>query len=232
MWKSFGSLRAWVNSDECRVRPDVKTLAARYDRAAAHWQERYVGRWGFPRAYAAFCRRIVTDGSLPAGDRARILDCGIGTAAFSIALSKARPVSNLYGVDASPGMLEQARRRLAARSIDATLQRADVHRLPFPDGCFDIVLSAHLLEHLPAPWLGVRELARVLRPGGTLAIIATRTNLLDLPTRMLWRYAPMSEAALDTWLTNAGLAAPRHHPLGSAAKPAFWLSRAVTGRKK
>lgn len=230
MKESFAPVRVWRNGDRRRARPSPQELAKRYNRAAAHWQHRYVERWGFPRAYASFCRRMVAQDLLPDG-AAHILDCGIGTAAFTIALTKSRAVEHVYGVDASPRMLAQAQRRLTEYHVDATLQCADVHDLPFPDGYFDLVLSSHMLEHLPAPWLGMRELARVLRPRGTLAIIVTRANPVDLPARLLWRYAPISGSALATWLTEAGLAPPRHHPLGSSARAPFWLSRAVTSRK-
>jgi SAM-dependent methyltransferase len=60
----------------------------------------------------------------------------------------------------------------------AAFIQGDAHALPFPDNCFDILVSCETIEHLPSPEEGVREFDRVTRPGGTLLL--TTPNYLNL----------------------------------------------------
>lgn len=234
MWQAIKSMGAWGgawnHAGDRRRRPDAGTLAARYDRAAAHWQTRYIDRLGFQRAYTQFCERLIETHPLPSA-QARVLDCGIGTAAFSTAFTAATGIRNIYGMDVSSGMLHQSGSRLEAQGVRGQLCRADIHRLPFANDTFDIVLSAHMLEHLSAPWIGIREMARVLRPGGVLAIIATRNNPVDVFSRLYWRYAPLSAAALRDWLAWSGMSRPRRYRLGLPVRGPYWLSRGVVATK-
>jgi SAM-dependent methyltransferase len=90
------------------------------------------------------------------------------------------------GVDGSTEMLAHAQ----AANPGVALQRADLQKLPFPDASFDVVLSIEVLRYLPEPALALREMARVLRPGGV--IVATAAPLLNLN---------------GYWLVNRGLCA-------------------------
>lgn len=89
-----------------------------------------------------------------------VLDCGVGTAAFSLALARkmAAPVQ-LDGVDIAPAMLRQARWALQRESLNAQLHCGDMRHLPFADQTSDLVMSAHMVERLPAPLSGLREMA-------------------------------------------------------------------------
>jgi ubiquinone/menaquinone biosynthesis C-methylase UbiE len=72
-----------------------------------------------------------------------------------------------------------------ARARHDQLVRADSCRLPFADDTFDVVLSRSLLHHLPDPEQGIREMARVLRPGGEVVAMDTnKTIMSDLPRRV------------------------------------------------
>lgn len=77
-------------------------------------------------------------------------------------------------MDGSAEMLAHAR----AANPGVPLQLADFHTLPFPDATFDVVLSIEVLRYLPDPAVALREMARVLRPGGVL--VATAAPLLNL----------------------------------------------------
>jgi SAM-dependent methyltransferase len=92
---------------------------------------------------------------------ARVLDagCGQGELAERIAFELG---SEVVGVDQSARMVELSR----ARGVDARI--GDVQALAFPDESFDCVVAAWMLFHVPDVDLGVREIARVLRPGGRL----------------------------------------------------------------
>ena len=98
---------------------------------------------------------------------AKVLDAGCGTG--RLALEFARMGCMVTGVDVSPAMLEKARRRTGTLPGVALVQ-ADVEKLPFPGAAFDLVLAFTVLEFTPNPGAAVRELWRVVKPGGSLVV--------------------------------------------------------------
>jgi SAM-dependent methyltransferase len=106
------------------------------------------------------------------GDHRVLLDVGCGTGHHLAALRERG--YEAAGVDGSPAMLEHARRA----NPGSDLRLGDVERLPFPDRGFDVVLCVEVLRYLPRMDGCLREIARVLRPGGTaLLTAAPRFNL-------------------------------------------------------
>jgi SAM-dependent methyltransferase len=208
-------------------------LAARYDAAAARWH-RTMQRFGYPHAYARLLDELRQIGVLHRRPvPTRVLDCGLGTGVLGAAFARAVPgVATVFGVDLSLAMLHHAAAILAADGVTAELQQADARCLPYRDDEFDTVLSAHVLEHLPAPFAALREMARVLRPGGLFVIVAARANIVDAAIRLKWGHAPLDPSDLARGMTLAGIRDLRGHPLGSAWTPAWWLSRAFVGRKE
>src|SRR5689334_11082550 len=93
------------------------------------------------------------------------LDAGCGDGRHLAALDAELP-ARIAGVDISERILETAR----ARVPRADLRQANLESLPFDDGAFDLVLSSQVIEHVLDAPAAMRELARVLRPGGTLII--------------------------------------------------------------
>ncbi|MBQ0826697.1 class I SAM-dependent methyltransferase [Streptomyces tagetis] len=109
----------------------------------------------------------VTDMGLRAGDR--VLDAGCGTGRALTPLRAAvGPSGVVVGADLTPAMLQAAVR--AGRDRDGALLLADVAALPLTTEAFDAVFAAGLVAHLPDPSANLRELARVVRPGGVLAL--------------------------------------------------------------
>jgi 2-polyprenyl-3-methyl-5-hydroxy-6-metoxy-1,4-benzoquinol methylase len=98
----------------------------------------------------------------------RLLDVGCGDGAL-ICAAAARGAM-VAGVDADPAMLAAARLRMARAGLEATLREGRVEGLPFPDASFDVVASVTVLCFVGDAERGVREMARVLRPGGRLVI--------------------------------------------------------------
>jgi demethylmenaquinone methyltransferase/2-methoxy-6-polyprenyl-1,4-benzoquinol methylase len=206
-------------------------LAARYDAAAPRWHRR-MQRLGYPRAYACLFAWLRDAGWFESMSRGgRVLDCGIGTGVATLALAEVMPVREAVGVDIAPGMLREAQANLAAAGICPRMQRADAHLLMLPDACFDAALSAHMLEHVSSPRQAIAELARVLRPGAPLLIIAARGGLADRLIRLKWRHVPIADEQLIAWMSAARVANIAAFDVGDALSPARWLSRAFVGRK-
>ncbi|MFJ6795403.1 class I SAM-dependent methyltransferase [Streptomyces sp. NPDC091268] len=127
---------------------------------AADWDRK------FPADGPAFATAVADFGLRP-GDR--VLDAGCGTGRALSALREAvGPSGTVLGADLTPQMLAAARQ--AGRDAQGTLLLADVARLPLRDGALDAVFAAGLVAHLPDPAADLRELARVVRPGGRLAL--------------------------------------------------------------
>ncbi len=99
------------------------------------------------------------------GPRDTVLDVATGTGAVALELLRQKGCT-VVGLDPSPEMLAEARRRLPP---EVRLVEGDAESVPFPDGAFDAVTFAYPLRYVADPGAALRELARVIRPGGTLA---------------------------------------------------------------
>ena len=114
----------------------------------------------------AFRRRAMTLlDHLDLRDGDMVLDCGCGMGVYMMMMSRLRDLK-IVGVDGDVGRLEWAERE----GVDARLSRVDIHKLPFADNSFDKVLMSEVLEHLAEDRVALREVYRVLKPGGTLAL--------------------------------------------------------------
>jgi ubiquinone/menaquinone biosynthesis C-methylase UbiE len=131
-------------------------VAALFDRAALTYDRAAFSFFGpFGEALAEYAQLRPDE---------RVLDVGCGAGA---ALAPAARIArDVVGIDISPGMLERAR----AVVPEAELIVGDVRRLPFGDDSFDVVLSALVVFFLEDPVAGLREWARVLKPGGRLVM--------------------------------------------------------------
>ena len=98
------------------------------------------------------------------GPRQTVLDVATGTGA--VARELLRKGCTVVGLDQSPEMLAEARRRLPD---DVTLIEGRAEQLPFPDATFDALTFTYLLRYVDDPAETLQELARVVRPGGTIA---------------------------------------------------------------
>lgn len=142
----------------------------------AHLQRR-IQRYGWERAAEAYARHwhgllAGVQGELlalaaPAAGEA-VLDVACGAGAVSVAAAAAvGPAGQVLGIDLAEAMVQAARRR--ARDLGfahARFERMDAERLALPDAAFDVALCALGLMYLPDPGAALRELHRVLRPGG------------------------------------------------------------------
>jgi demethylmenaquinone methyltransferase/2-methoxy-6-polyprenyl-1,4-benzoquinol methylase len=129
-------------------------LGPTYDRYAALLSLGQDPRW----------RRFLVS-RVDAGPDEVVLDVATGTGAVARELIRQKRCA-VVGVDQSPEMLAEARRRLGS---EVRLVEANAERLPFTDGEFDALTFTYLLRYVADPAATLRELARVVRPGGTIA---------------------------------------------------------------
>jgi SAM-dependent methyltransferase len=163
---------------------------------AADWDARFPDDGP---AYAA----AITDLGLRPGDR--VLDAGCGTGRALTPLRTAvGPSGVVLGADLTPAMLEAAVR--AGRHLDGQLLLADVAALPLRTESLDAVFAAGLIAHLADPAGNLRELARVVRPGGTLALFHPigRAALAARQGRQITPADLRAEANLGPLLAGSG----------------------------
>ncbi|WP_295992026.1 bifunctional demethylmenaquinone methyltransferase/2-methoxy-6-polyprenyl-1,4-benzoquinol methylase UbiE [uncultured Alistipes sp.] len=103
----------------------------------------------------------------------RVLDVATGTGDLALALARALPEARITGLDLSEGMLAAARGKVAARGLSGRIElvQGDAERLAWPDATFDAVTVAFGVRNFGDLERGLSELARVLRPGGQLAVL-------------------------------------------------------------
>lgn len=163
-----------------------------------------------------------------------VLDVGVGTGHFLLALAQRMPGGGLHGVDNDPAMIEYARRRLADRP-DVTLAVADARdRLPYPDGFFGSVISMHTFHHIDRVDDALREIARVLAPGGVFVLI-------DLDparplARVFRRVYPILKALGVQWPIGEGAHRSLARSIGQAQmtlklEAAGWTVRSLGGKR-
>jgi SAM-dependent methyltransferase len=102
-----------------------------------------------------------------------VLDVGCGTGVFLPGLAAlVGPEGRVVGLDHSAAFLEEAQKRLADASISdqVELVEGDAHNLPFLDATFDAAHCERVLMHLPDPAQAIREMRRVVRPGGRVLV--------------------------------------------------------------
>jgi len=122
-------------------------------------------------------RRLV--GALPEGRYDDVLDVGCGTGFVSEEMVARFGTARITGVDPSAGMLDRFREKLAGLPVAATLIEAGVHDMDVPDAAFDAVVSGMAFHWFPEKPAALAAMARRVRPGGVLGILASGTGTDD-----------------------------------------------------
>jgi DNA-binding transcriptional ArsR family regulator len=177
-------------------------LRARQARGDGRWPESVAGEmerhYSPGRTWEALAGGLI--GLLELGD---VLDAGGGDGATARLLApRARSITC---VDVSEKVIDAARVRLAGHR-NARAQVADLHQLPFADASFDQVLLLNVLPFLKRPAVALAEAARVLRPGGKLALVTVAEHEHQDVTAAYGHVHPgFSPAAVQRFLHRAGL---------------------------
>mgnify|MGYP002631481802 CR=1 FL=1 len=158
-----------------------------------------------------------------------VADVGTGTGRLLPDLRSR--TDHVIGVDASPEMLDQARRRLDAHGIsDVELRLGDMAHLPLQDGEADAVLVNMALHHVPEPAVALRELHRVLAPGGVLLIGDFLPHDEEwMREKLADQWLGFAPSDLSYWLSAAGFGDVTITPLPSNQPGALdvFVARAV-----
>ncbi len=143
----------------------------------------------------------------------RLLDAGCGPGSITIGLAEAIPplhgeqAGEATGIDASPGAIDAARALAAERgAANVRFEVADVHALPFADATFDAAFCHALLQHLADPPAALREMRRVLKPGGVIGVADA-----DHDGFVMWPRDPLIErsfAMLESLRAGGGWSNP------------------------
>ncbi len=203
----------------------VERLRIRYDREAVSW-DRTLERIGFHETY----RRLLAGQRWPTviGRDVRVLDVGIGTGSASAALVEAirrtgGAVWRVTGVDISPEMLRVAARNLAREDTHLDGVDGSAECLPFPDATFDIVVAAHVIEHVARPLRALAEIERVLRPGGCAVLMLTRCGPATVGIERRWSIQCARSRKLEAVLRDFGMG-----PIRTASYPGTFIGNLIS----
>ena len=126
------------------------------------------------------------------------LEVGSGTGFFLLNLMQAGVAATGHLTDLSPGMVEAAVRNGTALGLDVEGRVADAESIPYPDCSVDLVVGHAVLHHIPDVELALREVLRVLKPGGRFVFAGEPTTIGDWYARRLGRVTWQA----TTWLSQ------------------------------
>lgn len=135
------------------------------------------------RRYRAWRQRLWAQVQGP-----HVLELGVGTGKN---LPYYPPDVSVTGIDLTPGMLQRAQRQAARLGVDVALQVGDAQQLDFADGTFDEVVATFVFCSVPDPVLGLREAARVLKPGGRLLLLEHMRSSNPVLARLMDLFNPL-----------------------------------------
>lgn len=155
-----------------------------------------------------------------------LLDIGCGPGNITVGLARAVEPGEVVGVDLAQGIIDRARADAAHENLaNLSFRVADTYELDFDDGTFDVVHAHQVLQHLGDPVAALREMRRVLAPGGHLAVRdgdykafmwSPPNPLLDRWLELYHQVTAMNGAEADAgrhllgWVTGAGFSHARY----------------------
>lgn len=153
-------------------------------------------------------RAVAPDSAVEGGPYDHALELGSGTGFFLLNLMQGGIAVRGSVTDLSPAMVQAALRNAERLGLDVDGRVADAEGLPFDDASFDLVVGHAVLHHVPDVALALREVLRVLRPGGRFVFAGEPTRIGDAYARRLGR---------ATWWATTNLT--RLAPLRSWRRP-------------
>ncbi|HEX8558985.1 MAG TPA: class I SAM-dependent methyltransferase [Pyrinomonadaceae bacterium] len=184
--------------------------------------------------YGRSVERYLRENPLPLAAGARVLDAGCGTGLLTLAFLRVhrRPAS-VASIDLSLRSLQTARSAVERQRPGARLRvsfaRSNALALPFADETFDLVMTSGVLEYLPLRE-GLREMARVLAPGGLLFFVPVRPSPLTLLLEVMFRFKAHPPREVDEHTRRFFRVIEHHH--FAPHEPIGWTKSLVLAQKQ
>jgi ubiquinone/menaquinone biosynthesis C-methylase UbiE len=161
------------------------------EESARGQQEEYT--WGYGAAWQQYHAKISAGAErawflLPyLRPGMRLLDCGCGIGAITVALAQRVAPGEVVGIDIAPVQVERSQALAREQGVaNARFEVGNVYALPFPYAAFDAAFAHRVLEHLSDPLRALKEMRRVLKPGGVAGILdPDRASTLFSPSTPL-----------------------------------------------
>lgn len=206
--------------NEPRIRNGPETAGT-----TLHWAGEYdIFSWLMGMGTNARNSRMVIElAGVKPGDKVLDVACGTGSLTMT-AESYARPGGKVYGIDASPEMIEVAKKKAVRSKSEVAFEIGLIEKLDFPDATFDVVISRLAIHHLPDDLKrkAFVEILRVLKPGGRVLItdfVQPSNHLMNHITSLFIGSHMMETSAwsLPPMLTDAGFVEVASGPTRFAA---------------
>jgi demethylmenaquinone methyltransferase/2-methoxy-6-polyprenyl-1,4-benzoquinol methylase len=178
--------------DSTKIKSIFSDVAAKYDKA------NQVLSLGIHHVWR---KKLVEWSEVKPGDK--ILDCATGTGDVAITFQKKLKGSGqITGIDFCAEMLSYAPQKALKLKLPINFKVADVTQLPFPDNEFDVVSISFGIRNVENPVLGIKEMSRVLKPGGRLLILEFGQVRLPLIDSTYNWYSKKVLPKIGGWITN------------------------------
>ena len=194
---------------------------------------KYDGKWGirYDLDAAAQVRakyEKVLEGSFPRSKKVLEVGCGTGFVILNLNMEEGL-IGEAYACDISQGMVDVCRDNAERLGAEIDVRRAEMEDLPYPDEYFDLVLGHAILHHVPDVRGALKEVYRVLRPGGVCLLAGEPTRMGDKMGKLARR---MTTGALNFYVAHGGYfgglpARPREEGRGDQGEPARDLENLV-----
>ena len=231
--------------------PQNNEVINQWSESAPYWEKH---REAIREMFASVTQALIEDAAITS--RRAVLDVAMGPGEPALTIAKVvGPEGKIVGTDAVPEMVEAARREAHRRRLqNASFEIAFAHNLPFPANTFDAVVSRFGVMFFPSPDDSVREMLRVLKPGGKIAMAvwhyAERNPFHYTLSQIVERYVDSPPPVPDSpdafrfakagkllaILSKAGATATREHLLqfsirASISVQDFWTLRSEMSEK-
>lgn len=177
-----------------------RLILNRYDGFAGH----LTGLTGFVTGHETLAGRVISPRAFDVRGCKRILDAACGNGRYSrVMLKHADADAFITGFDLSQAMIRRARHSIKGSRVSHVA--ADITKLPYPDQFFDAVVCGWVLEHFPDPRPALRELFRVLQPGGKMLLLVTEDTITGSFCSRMWHCRTYSRQELKGFCQDVGL---------------------------
>ena len=177
------------------------SLTDAYDRAANSWHAT-ISKFGFVEAYGDLL--ALANNRLPKRNTLKVLDAGSGTAAFSLAFAQQFGRHDFTLLDNSANMLERGAQVMTENGFACRTLCNDVDALADQQSTYDVILSAHLVEHVADIDATLRTLKSALTPDGVLVLVVSKPHWCTSIVRLRWGHTAYRVSEMQAHLRISG----------------------------